>query len=161
MNFEETKSKVYALVDEHGRVTRIEGGYTYGNIEDISQWTYLDAGTGDRFNLCQSHYAEGGLYTADGLCRYKLVDGQLTQRTEDDIAADRALQRAEAQRTALTAELRGTDASVLEALEGLLTATTPTDFIAALMAAAETLKDTLADRANLRAEIKALAGKED
>lgn len=161
MNFEETKSKVYALVDEHGRVTRIEGGYTYGNIEDISQWTYLDEGTGDRFNLCQSHYAEGGLYTADGLCRYKLVDGQLTQRTEDDIAADRALQRAEAQRTALTAELRGTDASVLEALEGLLTATTPTDFIAALMAAAETLKDTLADRANLRAEIKALAGKED
>lgn len=161
MNFETPKSKVYALVDEHGRVTRIEGGFTMANITDISEWTNLDEGTGDRYNLCQSHYAEGGLYTADGLCRYKLVDGRLTLRTEDEIAADRAPQLAEAQRTALTAELRGTDASVLDALEGLLTATTPTDFIAALMAAAETLKDTLASRAKLRAEIKALAGKED
>lgn len=161
MNFETPKSKVYALVDERGRVTRIEGGITMANIADVAEWTFLDEGVGDRFNLCQSHYAEGGLYTADGLCRYKLVDGRLTLRTEDEIAADRAPQLAEAQRTALTAELRATDASVLEALEGLLTATTPTDFIAALMAAAETLKDTLASRAKLRAEIKALAGKED
>lgn len=161
MNFEEAKSKVYALVDGLGRVTRIEGGYTLGNIVDIAEWTYLDEGVGDRFNLCQSHYADGGLYTDDGLCRYKLNDGRLTLRTENEIAADRAPQLAEAQRTALTAELRGTDARVLEALEGLLTATTPTDFIAALVAAADRLKDTLADRAKLRAEIKALAGKED
>lgn len=90
MNFEEAKSKVYALVDELGRVMRIEGGYTMANIEDISEWTYLGEGTGDRYNLCQSHYAEGGLYTADGLCRYKLADGQLTLRTEAEIEADRA-----------------------------------------------------------------------
>lgn len=156
MNFETPKSKVFALVDERGRVTRIEGGYTLGNIADISEWTYLDEGTGDRYNLCQSHYAEGGLYTANGLCRYKLVDGQLALRTEEEIEADRAPQLAEAQRTALTAELRGTDASVLEALEGLLTATTPTDFIVALMAAADKLKDTLTDRAKLRERIEAL-----
>lgn len=161
MDFEETKSKVYALVGGRGRVTRIEGGYTMANITDIFEWTYLDEGTGDRYNLCQSHYADGGLYTPDGLCRYKLVDGKLSLRTEEEIEADRAAQLAAAQRTALTAELRGTDASVLEALEGLLTATTPTDFIAALMATADKIKDTLADRAKLRAEIKALAGKED
>lgn len=161
MNFETPKSKVYALADDLGRVTRIEGGFTMANIADISKWTLLDEGVGDRYNLCQSHYADGGLHTADGLCRYKLVDGRLTLRTDHEIAADRAPQLAEAQRTALTAELRGTDASVLEALEGLLTATTPTDFIAALVAAADKLKDTLAERAKLRAEIKALAGKED
>lgn len=161
MNFETPKSKVYALVDELGRVTRIEGGYTMANIENISDWTEIDEGVGDRYNLCQSHYADGGLYTEDGLCRYKLVGGQLTLRTEAEIAADRAPQLAEAQRMALAAELRGTDASVLEALEGLLSATTPTDFIAGLVAAADKLKDTLADRAKLRAEIKALAGKED
>lgn len=90
MNFETPKSKVYALADEQGRVTRIEGGYTIGNIADISEWTYLDEGTGDRYNLCQSHYAEGGLFTADDLCRYKLVDGQLALRTEAEIEADRA-----------------------------------------------------------------------
>lgn len=55
--------------------------------------------------------------------------------------------------TELTAELRGTDTNVLEALEGLLAATTPTDFIASLMAAAEKLKDTLAARAALRERI--------
>lgn len=88
------KSKVYALADEQGSVTRIEGGYTMGNIADLSEWVYLDEGYGDRYNLCQSHYAEGGLYTMDGIPRYKLVDGVLTLRTEDELAADRAAQPA-------------------------------------------------------------------
>lgn len=102
------KSKVYALADEQGRVTRIEGGYTMGNIADLSEWVYLDEGYGDRYNLCQSHYAEGGLYTFDGLPRYKLVEGALVLRTAEELAADGAdapdpaptqLDRVEAQAT--------------------------------------------------------------
>lgn len=88
--FEMLKSRVYALTDAQGRVTRIEGGYTMGNIADLSEWVYLDEGEGDRYNLCQSHYAEGGLYTFDGLPRYKLVDGALVLRTAEELAADRA-----------------------------------------------------------------------
>lgn len=87
---DENNSRVYALVDARGRVTRIEGGYTMENIADLSEWVYLDEGEGDRYNLCQSHYAEGGLYTDDGIPRYRLADGQLVLRTAEELAADRA-----------------------------------------------------------------------
>lgn len=64
--------------------------------------------------------------------------------------------------SSLTGRLRATDADVLDALDGIFSATTPTEFITALMAAAEQLKDVLSSRAALRAEIAALtAGKEE
>lgn len=84
------KSKVYVYTDEKGRIVRCEGGYTIGNIKDFEEWTLIDEGNGDRYNLCQSHYFEGGLYTDDGIPRYKLVDGQAVERTEEEIAADKA-----------------------------------------------------------------------
>ena len=87
---EVAKSKVYIYTDEKGRVTRCEGGYTIENIKDFEGWTFIDEGNGDRYNLCQSHYFDGGLYTEDGIPRYKLVDGKAQERTEEEIEADRA-----------------------------------------------------------------------
>lgn len=84
------KSKVYIKTDGASLITRIEGGYTMSNIDDISQWTYLDEGYGDKYNLCQSHYLDGGLLTGDGIYRYKLVDGTPQLRTDDEIESDRA-----------------------------------------------------------------------
>lgn len=86
---EEFKSKVYVYTDEKGRITRCEGGYTIGSIKDFAGWTFIDEGNGDRYNLCQSHYFEGGLYTEDGIPRYKLVEGKAQERTEEEIQADR------------------------------------------------------------------------
>lgn len=85
----EIKSKVYIQTDSQDRVTRCEGGYTMSNIDDLSQWTYLDEGDGDRYNLCQSHYFEGGLYTEDGVCRYVYADGETRLRTDAEMQADR------------------------------------------------------------------------
>ena len=82
------KSKVYVLTDKNGRLIRCEGGYT--TPTDIAGWVQIDEGIGDRYNLCQSHYFGGGLYTDDGIPRYKLVDGQAVERTEEEIGADRA-----------------------------------------------------------------------
>lgn len=90
MNRESYISKVYVLADGRGRILRCEGGYTMSSIDDLDAWTLIDEGTGDRYNLCQSHYFEGGLYTDDGIPRYKLVDGSPVERTEEEIAADRA-----------------------------------------------------------------------
>lgn len=87
---EEFASKVYVYTDEKGRITRCEGGYTIGNIKDFAGWTLIDEGNGDRYNLCQSHYFDGGLYTEDGIPCYKLVDGKAVERTGEEIAADRA-----------------------------------------------------------------------
>lgn len=81
------KSKVYVKTDSSDRIIRIEGGYT--TPSDLTGWVQIDEGEGDRYNLCQTHYFDGGLYTADGIPRYKLVDGQAVERTAEEIAADR------------------------------------------------------------------------
>lgn len=81
-------SKVYVKTDSKGRITRIEGGYT--TPADLTDWVQIDEGAGDRYNLCQVYYFPDGIYTADGIPRYKLADGQAVERTEEEIAADRA-----------------------------------------------------------------------
>ena len=89
-----TTSKVYIQTDTQGRILRCEGGYT--TPADLSGWTYIDEGTGDRYNLCQAHYFAGGLYTTDGIPRYKLQDGKAVERTAEEITADRAARPAPA-----------------------------------------------------------------
>lgn len=82
------KSKVYVQTDSQGRITRCEGGYTAPG--DLTGWVQIDEGTGDQYNLCQTHYFDGGIYTDDGIPRYKLAGGQAVERTKEEIAADRA-----------------------------------------------------------------------
>lgn len=91
------KSNVYVQTDDQGHITRCEGGYT--TPADLTGWTQIDEGTGDRYNLCQSHYFPGGLYTDDGISRYKLQDGAPVERTQAELDADR-LPKAKAQRIA-------------------------------------------------------------
>ena len=87
---EENKSQVYILLNGENRIIRCEGGYTMGNIRDIDEWKLIDEGTGDRYNLCQTHYFDGGLYTEDGVCRWKYENGECVLRTDEEIEADRA-----------------------------------------------------------------------
>ncbi len=84
---EEYKSRVYVRIDAAGRITRCEGGYT--TPKDTTGWIQIDEGAGDKYNLCQSHYFDGGLRTIDGILRYKLVDGAPVLRTDEEIEADR------------------------------------------------------------------------
>lgn len=88
---EETKSKVYVLLDSQNRIIRCEGQYTLSNIQSIDEWTLIEEGTPcDRLNLAQSHYFDGGLYTMDGICRWKYVDGAAVLRTVAELEADRS-----------------------------------------------------------------------
>ena len=89
MDFETPKSKVYIQTDTEGRILRCEGGYIMSNIDDVSKWTYIDEGYGDRFSLAQSHYLDGGLYTMQGIPRYKYEGGACVLRSEAELAADR------------------------------------------------------------------------
>lgn len=84
---EEMKSKVYVKVYDQARIIRCEGGYT--TPADLTGWTLIDEGYGDRYNLCQSNYFPGGLYTEDGIPRYKMVDGKPIERTVEEIEDDR------------------------------------------------------------------------
>jgi hypothetical protein len=85
----ENKSKVYILIDSQNRILRCEGGYTLSNIQNIDEWTLIDEGIGDRFNLCQSHYFDGGLYTEGGICRYAYENNTIHLRSNKEIEADR------------------------------------------------------------------------
>lgn len=83
----ENTSKVYVQMDDQSRITRCEGGFT--TPADLTGWVQIDEGTGDKYNLCQSHYFDG-LYTADGIPRYALADGAPVLRSDEEIEADRA-----------------------------------------------------------------------
>lgn len=109
MNFETPKSKVYIKTDDQGRILRCDGGYT--TPADLTDLTYIEEGTGDRYNLCQSHYFDGGLYTMDGIPRYRWDGSAAVLRTEEELKADRAAfpepkpsKTVEARLTALEAE---------------------------------------------------------
>ena len=88
MNFEMPKSKVYIQTDNDGRILRCDGGYT--TPSDLTGWTEIDEGTGDKYNLCQSHYFDDGLYTMDGIPRYRWDGSAAVLRTEEELEADRA-----------------------------------------------------------------------
>lgn len=89
---DEMKSKVYIKIDSQNRIIRCEGGYTMGNIDNIEEWILIDEGTGDKYNLCQSMYFEGGLFTVDGICRYKF-NGVPVLRSPVELEADRKAAR--------------------------------------------------------------------
>lgn len=80
-------SKVYIKTDDHGRILACDGGYSEENMGDKAAWTLLDEGEGDRYNLCQSNYFYS-LYTDAGIPRYKVVDGAVALRSEEEIAED-------------------------------------------------------------------------
>lgn len=87
MNIEIQKSKVYVLLDEQNCITRIEGQYSLP--ADLTGWVQIDEGYGDRYSLAQSHYLDGGLYTMQGIPRYKYDGGACVLRSEAELAADR------------------------------------------------------------------------
>ena len=85
--FEMPKSRVYILLDEKERIVRIEGEYSLP--ADLTGWVQIDEGYGDKYSLAQSHYLDGGLYTMQGIPRYKYEGGACVLRSEAEIAADR------------------------------------------------------------------------
>lgn len=90
MDDEMQMSRVYIKTDSQARIVQIEGEYTLSNIVDIKDWVLIEEGAPcDRLNLAQSQYFPNGLYTADGIPRYKLVDGHPVERTDEEIDADR------------------------------------------------------------------------
>lgn len=80
-------SKVYALLNAAGYITRIDGGYTIGNIATPADWVLIGEGYGDKYNLCQSNYLSQPIRTMGGAYRYKLVDGKPVECTAEEIAA--------------------------------------------------------------------------
>ena len=76
---------VYVQTDEQGRIIAVNSSAFVS-----AEWgTEIDSGLGDKYHHAQGNYFPGGVYTYDGIPRYKLVEGKAQERTEEEIQADR------------------------------------------------------------------------
>ena len=76
---------VYANVDAQVRVTEINSSAFVANPTNLVQ---IDEGSGDRCHHAQNNYLPLPLVTAQGVYRYKLVDGKPAERTAEEMAPD-------------------------------------------------------------------------
>lgn len=77
--------KVYVLPDEQNRVTAINSGEF---IADLSGWVQIDEGEGDKFHHAQNNYLSKPIADERGIYRYKLEDGEVVERTAEEMDAD-------------------------------------------------------------------------
>ena len=76
---------VYVKVDESNRVTSINSSEF---LTDVTGWTEIDSGYGDKYQHAQGNYFDRPLYDERGICRYKLVNGKPVERTKEEMDAD-------------------------------------------------------------------------
>lgn len=86
MDYIEQPYIVDVQTDEAGRITAVNSSA----FVDLDWGTEIDQGFGDQYHHAQGNYFPRPIYTMDGIPRYKLVDGQAVERTEEEISADRA-----------------------------------------------------------------------
>jgi hypothetical protein len=145
MEFETPKSRVFIKTDNQSLITRCEGEYTLPS--NLDGWTLIEEGTPcDRLNLAQSHYFNGGLYTTDGIPRYKWNGSEAILRTDEEINADREIRNkpsTEDQIASLKTQLSSTDYKIIKCSEAqLLGEELPYD-IASLHAERQALRDKI------------------
>lgn len=99
---------VYVKTDDSNRITAINSS---AFLSDVTDWTQIDSGYGDCYHHAQGNYFDKPLYDDRGICRYKLVDGEVQERTASEMDADYT-----------TPEAVPTETERIEALETMLTA---------------------------------------
>ncbi len=78
---------VYARTDDEGRVVAINSD---AFLQDTTEWTRIDEGYGDRYHHAQGNYLHDGIVDEHGVCRYKVADGALVERSDGEMDADAA-----------------------------------------------------------------------
>ena len=76
---------VYVKVDESNRVTSINSS---AFLADVTGWTEIDSGYGDKYHHAQGNYFDKPLCDERGIFRYKLVNGRPVERTQEEMDAD-------------------------------------------------------------------------
>ena len=76
---------VYVKVDESNRITAINSSEF---LTDITGWTEIDSGYGDKYHHAQGNYFGKPLCDERGIFRYKLMNGVVTERTKEEMDAD-------------------------------------------------------------------------
>ena len=77
--------RVFIKTDSQDRITAVNSEIF---ISDLSGWTEIDSGDGDRFVHAQGNYLPKSVIDDNGIFRYKYVDGAICERSADEMAAD-------------------------------------------------------------------------
>ena len=112
---EENISKIYVKTDISGNITAIN---SFDFISDVTDWTLIDEGTGDKYHHAQNNYLDKPLTDANGIYNYKLVDGRIIERTKEDKAPNLALANASREIAELKTKLVETDYIAAKIAEG-------------------------------------------
>lgn len=73
--------KVYVRNDDAGRVIDVNSSA----FIDTTGWLQIDEGSGDRYHHAQGNYLSGPVFDERGIPRYKLVDGEVVERTQEEM----------------------------------------------------------------------------
>lgn len=73
---------VYVITNEYGYITAVNSS---AFLEDVSGWTEIDSGEGDKYQHAQGNYFPLSIMTDGGAYRYKLVDGEVQECTPEEI----------------------------------------------------------------------------
>lgn len=76
---------VFAMVDKSGRIMAVNSD---AFLTDVSGWAQIDMGVGDRYMHAQGNYLPRPVTDERGIPRYKLVDGEVVERTQEEMDAD-------------------------------------------------------------------------
>lgn len=76
---------VYVTVRDDGAIIAINSD---GFIANVTGWTKIDEGSGDRYHHAQGNYLPGPAFDERGIPRYKLVDGEVVERTQEEMDAE-------------------------------------------------------------------------
>ena len=76
---------VYVKLDEENRITGVNSS---AFLRDITGWTEIDSGFGDRYHHAQGNYFRQPIIDDRGVYRYKLADGKAVERTQEEMDAD-------------------------------------------------------------------------
>lgn len=77
--------KVLVRVDDAGRVVAINSD---AFVTDTDGWVEIDSGWGDKYHHAQGNYLPGPLMDERGVYRYKLADGAVVEREQEEMDAD-------------------------------------------------------------------------
>lgn len=77
--------KVLVRADAAGRVVAINSS---AFVTDTDGWVEIDTGWGDKYHHAQGNYLPGPLMDERGVYRYKLEDGAVVERTQEEMDGD-------------------------------------------------------------------------
>lgn len=76
---------VYIKVDDSGRITAVNSDAFLTTFEN---WVKIAEGYGDKYHHAQGNYLPKSLIDERGIFNFKFVDGEIVERTMEELEAD-------------------------------------------------------------------------